>query len=249
MERVDLNTASAAELEALPGLGPVYARRIIEYRQKHGPFTDPAQIKEVQGIGEVLYAQLAELITVGTGERKTTPTDPAPSESPEVEEEMAEEVSAVEPAPPPPPEAPPPAPGEEGPWRWGPLRGWAILVIGILAAAALALGVIYLYNATLDFSRHPDVVGLRSQACNLAQEQEAIRSELRDLTRRTERLEGKVQELEALRDDVEALREEVREMRKEMEAEAVKPAPFKVFFPALGDLLRLEVECPLESTP
>ena len=247
MERVDLNTASAAELEALPGLGPVYARRIIEYRQKHGPFTDPAQIKEVQGIGEVLYAQLAELITVGTGERKTTPTDPAPSESPEVEEEMAEEVSPAEPTPPPPPQAPPP--GEEGPWRWGPIGNWAVIVIGILAAAALALGVIYLYNATLDFSRHRDVVGLRSQACNLAQEQEAIRSELRDLTRWTERLEGRVQELEALRDDVEALREEMRGMRKEMEAEAVKPAQFKVFFPALGDLLRLEVECPLESTP
>jgi len=61
---VDLNTATAADLEALPGIGPTYARRIIEYRQQRGPFTDISQIKEVRGIGEALYARIDDRLTV-----------------------------------------------------------------------------------------------------------------------------------------------------------------------------------------
>jgi len=48
---VDLNTAGAAELETLPGIGPVFAARIIEYRAKNGPFTTVEQLGEVEGIG------------------------------------------------------------------------------------------------------------------------------------------------------------------------------------------------------
>ena len=61
---VNLNTATVEELETLPGIGPVYAQRIIAYRNEHGPFTDPAQIMEVQGIGPARYEQIKSRITV-----------------------------------------------------------------------------------------------------------------------------------------------------------------------------------------
>jgi len=61
---VNINTASAEELESLPGIGSTYAERIIAYRQEHGPFTDPAQIMEVKGIGPARYEEIKSLITV-----------------------------------------------------------------------------------------------------------------------------------------------------------------------------------------
>lgn len=61
---VNINTASAAELESLPGIGPALAQRIIEHRQAHGPFADPSEIVAVRGIGEATYAKIADRITV-----------------------------------------------------------------------------------------------------------------------------------------------------------------------------------------
>ena len=50
--RIDINTAGAYELEGLPGIGPVLARRIIEYREKHGGFKSIGELIEVNGIGD-----------------------------------------------------------------------------------------------------------------------------------------------------------------------------------------------------
>jgi competence protein ComEA len=61
---VNINTASAAELDALPGIGPTLAERIIAYRRDHGPFSEPSQIMEVQGIGQGVYEGISKLITV-----------------------------------------------------------------------------------------------------------------------------------------------------------------------------------------
>ncbi|MBC7255890.1 MAG: helix-hairpin-helix domain-containing protein [Chloroflexi bacterium] len=61
---VNINTASAAELEALPGIGPTYASRIIAYRQAHGPFKTTEEIMQVQGIGPACYEKIAPYITV-----------------------------------------------------------------------------------------------------------------------------------------------------------------------------------------
>jgi competence protein ComEA len=240
MEQVDLNTVSAAELEALPGIGTAYARRIIEYREEHGPFTDPAQIKEVRGIGEALYASLSDLLTVGAEEEE---------EVAEVAE--VEETPPIETAPPPPPEAPPPTRREGVPWLGGLLRSLAIIALSTLLAVAISLGVFYSYNATLDISQHRDVVGLKSQARTLEREREALRSDLEDLIGRTERLEGRIKELETLRDDVESLqgevkkvggevekvRGEMKEVRAEVEAVAAKAAKFDRFLTTLRDLL------------
>lgn len=62
--QININTASATELETLPGIGKVYAERIIAYRETQGPFTDPAQIKKVKGIGDVCYERIKTHIVV-----------------------------------------------------------------------------------------------------------------------------------------------------------------------------------------
>ncbi len=60
--RLDLNSATAAELEALPGVGPVLAKRIIEWREKHGPFNGVAELDSVSGVGPALLAELTPLL-------------------------------------------------------------------------------------------------------------------------------------------------------------------------------------------
>jgi competence protein ComEA len=61
--KLDLNAATAAELDALPGVGPVLAQRIVDYRD-HKPFTSVDQLDDVPGIGPARAAELAELVTV-----------------------------------------------------------------------------------------------------------------------------------------------------------------------------------------
>ncbi len=61
---VNLNTATAAQLETLPGVGPALAARIIEHRQKNGPFKKIEELMNVKGIGEKSFLKLKPLITV-----------------------------------------------------------------------------------------------------------------------------------------------------------------------------------------
>ena len=61
---VDVNHASAAELESLPGVGPVLAQRIFDYRQEHGPFATVEDLLDVPGIGEGKLAALREALVL-----------------------------------------------------------------------------------------------------------------------------------------------------------------------------------------
>ncbi|MGI8651582.1 MAG: helix-hairpin-helix domain-containing protein [Geodermatophilaceae bacterium] len=61
---VDLNTATLAELETLPGIGPVLAQRIIDFREDNGGFTAVEQLREVSGIGPTVYEDIVDLVTV-----------------------------------------------------------------------------------------------------------------------------------------------------------------------------------------
>jgi competence protein ComEA len=62
--KVDLNTATPAQLDTLPGVGPALAQRIIEYRTAHGGFRSVDELRHVEGIGDAKFAQLKDLVTV-----------------------------------------------------------------------------------------------------------------------------------------------------------------------------------------
>jgi competence protein ComEA len=62
---VDINTATAAELETLPGIGPKTADAIVEYREANGPFETIEDIMDVPGIGEGTFEKIKDGITVG----------------------------------------------------------------------------------------------------------------------------------------------------------------------------------------
>lgn len=62
--RLDLNRATAADLEELSGVGPVLASRIVAHREREGPFTEAAQLRQVSGIGEATWASLRDLVGV-----------------------------------------------------------------------------------------------------------------------------------------------------------------------------------------
>jgi competence protein ComEA len=63
--RINLNTATAVELEALPHIGPARAQQIVAYRESHGPFQDIEDIMLVSGIGQGIYDELMPFIYVG----------------------------------------------------------------------------------------------------------------------------------------------------------------------------------------
>ena len=61
---ININAASAAALDLLPGIGPVLAERIVEYREEHGKFLLPEDLLAVEGIGKETLEKLREYITV-----------------------------------------------------------------------------------------------------------------------------------------------------------------------------------------
>ena len=61
---LDLNAATAADLEALPGIGPVLSERVVEWRDQHGRFSSVEELREVSGIGDAMMQRLRPLVRV-----------------------------------------------------------------------------------------------------------------------------------------------------------------------------------------
>ena len=64
-QSVNVNTATVAQFEALPGIGPSMAQRIVAYRDKNGPFKKLEDLMNIQGIGEKSFLKLRPLLTMG----------------------------------------------------------------------------------------------------------------------------------------------------------------------------------------
>lgn len=60
---VNINTASVQQLQLLPRVGPALAQRVVEFREKNGPFKSPEELMRVKGIGEKSFALLKPYVT------------------------------------------------------------------------------------------------------------------------------------------------------------------------------------------
>ena len=84
LAQVNINTATAQELQTLNGIGPSKAAAIVEYRNANGPFKSPEDIKNVRGIGNGIYQKISSEITVGNGQAARTPAaSPAAHQQPQ----------------------------------------------------------------------------------------------------------------------------------------------------------------------
>jgi competence protein ComEA len=62
--RINLNVASVAELDQLPGVGPVTAQRNVAYREQHGPFQHVEQLREAKLVNAPTFEKIKELVTI-----------------------------------------------------------------------------------------------------------------------------------------------------------------------------------------
>ena len=76
---VNINTATATELEALPGIGPAKAKAIADYRQQHGAFKSVEELKNVKGIGEGIFSKLKAEATVAPAPANSKAKNAVPS--------------------------------------------------------------------------------------------------------------------------------------------------------------------------
>jgi len=63
-QKVDINRAEVWLLKSLPGIGETLAQRIVDYRRDNGPYRSTSELQKVSGIGESIYQQIKDLITV-----------------------------------------------------------------------------------------------------------------------------------------------------------------------------------------
>ena len=94
LAQVNINTATAQELQTLNGIGPAKATAIVEYRNTNGPFKSPEDIKNVRGIGDGIYQRISSEITVGGGQAARAPSATAPRQATRQQQPVANRPAA-----------------------------------------------------------------------------------------------------------------------------------------------------------
>ena len=95
---VNINTATKEQLDALPGIGPVKAQAIIDYRNANGPFKTPADVMKVKGIKEGEFGKIKDQIAV-SGATVTAAPPPAPAKAEPAKTTPATAAPSATPAP------------------------------------------------------------------------------------------------------------------------------------------------------
>jgi competence ComEA-like helix-hairpin-helix protein len=239
---VDLNQATVEDLQALEGIGPALAQRIVAHRAEQGGFDSPEELTTVPGVGRAAYERLADRLTAVPIELPAPPPaeEAAVTEAPEVafvvpeppemeelpppaadEAELEEEpLPEAEAAPaedePAPPVAEPVAPAPpRAPARRPPFISWLLTaLVGGLLGMALALLVFYGINGALDLRDSHAALALQSQVDGLEAEIEFLRGEIGGLDRRLKALEGLTTEIKTLKTAVEALDTETADLNQ-----------------------------------
>ena len=227
-QTVDLNRATEEQLASIPGIGPVLAQRIVDYRQAKGAFLAPEEITAVPGIGPSSYERLAPWLTVGPPETlweeaalsKVQPVETELSAAEIPEEELAEEP-APEPAAAEAEAAPRPAEkaavrreearGNGFSWLWGAL-------LGALLGVIVTLLILSTVNGSISLSQAPVVLKLNDRVETLATDTGEMRREVAQLEQRLKVLEGLPSRMDAVEETVAELGGNVSALEREVTA-------------------------------
>ncbi len=242
VNRININRASAEELESLPGIGPVLAKAIVELRERQGPFQKMEDLLPIRGIGPVLVERLRPLVTFAEEVprrpmKDETEPDVRPVVGPEiiVEEEPelmrersvplvenAEQSSVNTTA-----KEKPTVTGEEYPLppplqvvESGRLTFWKgllLVALGGLLGAVLSLLVVWAINRTLLFTSYDFGSHLNAEVVRLQGQDETFRQEL-DLTNQSVReLRDTVRVIPQMQADLAALQGQTAALEKGLE--------------------------------
>ncbi len=227
---VDLNRATVEELEAIPGIGPRLARRIVEHREVHGAFRSPEGITAVPGVGKVLYERTADWLTaeppVTEMEEEVTPV----WEEAESREEAggAPEKRAPEPGPALPEEAPAaergevpaPTPGAaplERYRRGGPPWIWSALLGGLLGVICTLL-ILQAINGSLSLRQTPAFLEMAGRTQSLVTAVDGLEDAVADLEDRLKVLEELPARMDAVEDTVGEMGAALRQLNQRADA-------------------------------
>lgn len=203
-QELDLNTATAEELQAISGLGPHLAGRILGYRERTGGFLSKDELLAVSGIGPVLYDRIADQLSVAPPEGESE--EALPIETAELAEEAAaepwvgtEEMIA--------PVARTRAPEAGARWAWV----WPAL-LGALLGVTCTLLILFSLNGSLTLSQTPVILDINNRIDGLTSGVDDLQAELADVQGRLKLLEGLPARMDAVEDAVDELGQTVERL-------------------------------------